>query len=97
MSSLEGLERLKNWQRTATPLVLSSVHLKGKMDFFECAVTVTFVDDSRLVLSNMDSPNEAERLNLNGVDFSCTQPSDLVLTFPDGGQSVLYEKPTTED
>ena len=97
MSSLEGLERLKNWQKAGKPLMLSSVNLKDRIEFFECSVAVTFVDASRLMLSSIESPYGVETLDLAGVDFASTQPSDLVLTLRDGSQCVLYEKVTKED
>jgi hypothetical protein len=89
MSSTDALEMLKNWQRAATPLLLSSVSLNGKM--FEVRAVVSAVSESAVVLSNMDSPDQTEVVELGGVTFAETPLPGLQLTYSDGKKTVLRE------
>jgi hypothetical protein len=92
MSSSEGVERLKNWQRTEKALVLPSVSWKGTMRIFEVRAKVAFVDESTLVLVNLDAPGETETVPLRDVAFRSTDESDLELTLVDGKKLYLCEE-----
>jgi len=91
MSSSEGLERLKNWQRAEKALVLPSV--KSGTWLFEVGVKVLSVDDSTLVLAKFDSPSEIEKIDIQGATFSSDKDeADLQLTLTDGKKVYLCEK-----
>ena len=94
MSSSEGLERLKNWQRTEKALVLPSVSSKGTIRVFEVRVKVAFVDESTLVLVNLDRPGETETIDLRGATFASTgeSTSDLEVTLAIGQKTYLREE-----
>jgi hypothetical protein len=93
MSPSDGLERLKNWQRTAKEFTLASVDLKGPTpQLFDVRVRVAFVDESRLVFVALDRAGEAETLDLRGARFATTDelPEDLEIIFSDGKSVYLH-------
>ncbi len=94
MSSSEGLARLKNWQRAEKALVVPSVSWKGATRIFEVRVKVAFVDESGLVLVSLDTPGEAEAVDLRGAGFACSDKAgtDLELTLCDGKRILLVEE-----
>jgi hypothetical protein len=94
MSSSEALARLKNWQRASKALVCPSVTFKTGTRLFEVRVSVLSVDESTLVLSNLEPPHDTEALDLAGVTFSSDEfgVPDLRLTFPDGKSLYLIEE-----
>lgn len=92
MSSSEGLERLKNWQKAEKALVVPSVSWKGSIRISEARAWVAFVDESKLLLARLDAPSETKELSLRGVAFGCTDESDLELTLVDGTKVYLHEE-----
>ena len=95
MSSSEGLDRLKNWQRAEKALVSPSISWKGTVRIFEVRVKVLSVDDSTLTLSILDSPGETRTIDIRDAAFSSTadvSALDLQLILADGGKLYLREE-----
>ena len=94
MSSSDGVLRLKNWQSAEKALVVPSINWKGNIRFVEVRVRVGFVDESTLVLVNLDAAGEVETLSLRNATFSCTGglEGDLEMTFADGKKLYLREE-----
>ena len=94
MSSADGLERLKNWKSAETALLLVSASLKGRIDIFDVRVRVLFVDESILVLLNLDAPGDAKTFDLRGATFSCSDSriADLELILATGTKPLLREE-----
>jgi len=96
MSSSEGLEILRAWQRTDATVVVSSSGPKKGASLFEVGARIASVDTSELVLSEIGS-GRVERLNIDAVEFSKTTLAcalALHLRFPDGKTTLLTEKLT---
>jgi hypothetical protein len=94
MSSSEGLLRLKNWQKAEKALVTPSFSWKGAIRVSEARVKVAFVDESSLVLVNLDRPRQTETVLLRDAGFACTDESgvDLEVTLVDGKKLYLREE-----
>jgi hypothetical protein len=94
MSSSEGLERLKNWQRAEKALVLPSVSWKGTTRIFEVRVRVAFVNEFALVLIDLDAPGASETIDLREAAFASTDEftADLEVTLATGKKVYLREE-----
>ena len=93
MSSSDGLERLKNWHRAATPLICSASNLSsGKL--VEIEVRVSAVTPSEVLLLATTS-GDCEALEISMVKFSEVRIGTalaLHLKFPSGKIVVLAER-----
>ena len=62
MSSTDGLEILRNWQKRGAELSLTSVSPKGRMRIFEVSAWILSVGESKLALLNIQSEVKPKHL-----------------------------------
>jgi hypothetical protein len=91
ISSTEAaLERLRNWYKAGTELMLTSVSVTDRK-LFEVRVRIAAVDSSTVILSKIDAPGQTETLDLRGAAFAEADldTPNLHVTFADGKNTIL--------